>query len=332
MKRLLGLDGLRGIAVLLVIADHVGSYGWEPPEYFSWRMPSGHGVRLFFVLSGFLITSILLGARVQAPAGTVYRAFIIRRALRIFPAAYALLLFDWLAGVPELRLHGWWYVSYLANFRIVQLQDWPQSVGHLWSLAIEEQFYLVWPLIILWCPLRLVPWILSGLCMVALGLRGWFVHHGAFFTAYTLPFTRWDALAVGSLAAIVPLRVSGVLMFGFALWLVPHPAIEESALCVLSLGAVLASVSVARIASWLAWRPLTEMGRVSYAMYLWHPFVLSVYRPSSPIVGIVTTTAASYALALGLWTLFEGRLNDLKRYFPYAPRPYQPRSDAPSVP
>ena len=153
MKHIKGLDALRGIAVLLVIIHH-----WFPIYQSNTLkgvlqkicIPSGEfGVTLFFVLSGYLITNILYKAKSsQQSILSIVRIFIIRRALRIFPIYYlyiiSLLLLDYPINQNELA----YYLTYTSNFLLIQRQKWT-SLGHTWSLSVEEQFYLIWPWLIL---------------------------------------------------------------------------------------------------------------------------------------------------------------------------------------
>jgi peptidoglycan/LPS O-acetylase OafA/YrhL len=149
------LDGLRGLAIGGVLASHfldrwplstgadraflaVVGLGWS-------------GVDLFFVLSGLLITGILVDT-LGAPRW--WRSFLARRTLRIFPLYYLALAIFWVAGPAAglidpwtLRRWGWWYWSYLGNWAFAAGQTIP-SLTHLWSLAVEEQFYLFWPLLV----------------------------------------------------------------------------------------------------------------------------------------------------------------------------------------
>ena len=143
------LDGLRAVAVLAVAWSH-----WERPYQFG--IPFGAGVHLFYVLSGFLITGILLEVRQQHQRGAALRTFYIRRALRIFPAFYLTLAFAWWAEVPPLRETLAWHATYLSNAQIVLTETWPGAISHFWSLAVEEQFYLLWPWLIVFVPERLL--------------------------------------------------------------------------------------------------------------------------------------------------------------------------------
>ncbi|TAK57976.1 MAG: acyltransferase, partial [Dehalococcoidia bacterium] len=165
--RLAGLDGVRGIAVLAVMAYHFALFA-ELPTSATWldstvatvTNTGWVGVDLFFVLSGFLITGILYDAA-AAPTG-YFRAFYARRALRILPVYFGFLaVLLWLlpavhsmqsADFHELRRNQLWFWGFSANIWMAGRQWWQANLygtGHLWSLAIEEQFYIVWPAVVL---------------------------------------------------------------------------------------------------------------------------------------------------------------------------------------
>jgi peptidoglycan/LPS O-acetylase OafA/YrhL len=161
------LDGVRGIAILLVLVYHLTLYGGMAPNgpfldrlWRTWTLPLGLGVDLFFVLSGFLITGILLDTK-DGP--DYFRNFYARRFLRIFPLYYATLAATFLL-IPAVRLDAVWYWTYLINYRFADV-GWPRVayLGHFWTLAVEEQFYLVWPALVFFVPRRVLPW----LCVAA---------------------------------------------------------------------------------------------------------------------------------------------------------------------
>jgi peptidoglycan/LPS O-acetylase OafA/YrhL len=151
------LDGLRAVAVAAVAWSH-----WERPYQFG--IPFGTGVHLFYVLSGFLITGILLSVRERADRTEGLKSFYIRRALRIFPAFYLTLALAWAADIPPVRDTFWWHALYVSNVQIVMSGEWPGAASHFWSLAVEEQFYLAWPWLIVFAPRRwLGPAILAAI-------------------------------------------------------------------------------------------------------------------------------------------------------------------------
>ncbi|HKT09818.1 MAG TPA: acyltransferase, partial [Gemmatimonadaceae bacterium] len=211
------LDGVRGLAILAVMAFH-----------FSLRMPDvtagdrvvhrvlgagWAGVDLFFVLSGLLITTLLLDAK---GAPHYYRTFYGRRALRIFPLYYGFLAVYFLLVVRHgttgndhylWREQGWWW-SYLDNWWLafVRRTEPPNYfwTGPFWSLAVEEQFYLVWPTLVLLLTRRRLAIVCGAILVGAPIFRLWLrAHHAAPIAAYALTPARLDSLAVGALLALV---------------------------------------------------------------------------------------------------------------------------------
>ncbi|MGH7802858.1 MAG: acyltransferase family protein, partial [Candidatus Binatia bacterium] len=143
-ERFAELDALRAFAVTLVVWSHAvgGEVGVG-----ALRVGGYHGVTLFFVISGFLITGILLDARAAAAragtsAGFALRAFYARRFLRIFPVYYAVLLVTFALGFDAVREELGWHLAYLSNWHFAARGEFGISTSHLWSLAVEEQFYL----------------------------------------------------------------------------------------------------------------------------------------------------------------------------------------------
>lgn len=164
MQPMPALDGLRAVAVSLVLLQH---YLGEWPLVRRVG-PGGLGVGLFFVLSGFLITRILLDLREHVAAGAQtlgggLRAFYARRFLRIVPLYYAVLLAAAALDVPPVRRTFAWHAAYLSNLYFARRGAWDGPVTPFWSLAIEEQFYLLWPLVILCVPPR---WLLRAVVAV----------------------------------------------------------------------------------------------------------------------------------------------------------------------
>jgi peptidoglycan/LPS O-acetylase OafA/YrhL len=220
------LDGLRGLAILLVMLYHTTHYGLarSVADRALTIGPSvgWSGVDLFFVLSGFLITGILLGAK-DSP--TYYRSFYARRILRIFPLYYATLVF-FLLIVPRIPLFAqidyfWnpgspreqiWYWLYLSNVQTALTGAWHhQTLDITWSLAIEEHFYLVWPFVVRRAGERRLLQICAGTIVAALALRIALVAGGASpLAAYTLTPCRLDTLATGAAIAILARRPGGL--------------------------------------------------------------------------------------------------------------------------
>jgi peptidoglycan/LPS O-acetylase OafA/YrhL len=306
------LDGLRFFAVTAVAVTH----NWGPQFHLGpvGQPPWGSlGVRLFFVLSGFLITGILIGCRElgeRNPERRLFfvRQFYIRRFLRIFPIYYLTLVVLVVAGVGTAR--GWWpwLFSYTTNVHVWNTHTWPHAVGHFWTLAVEEQFYLVWPWLMLFMPRRwLVPF-LVGLVCVAPAYRLYASFHytvdtgtpDGSFTSLALTPAALDSLALGALLAlathaghaiaaqvqrvllrvVLPVGASAyavLFLVGWHLGGFKHVAVafdgtsEALVFCWL-VGA--ASVGFAgRAGRLLEWRPIAYLGKVSYGIYIFHMLV-----------------------------------------------------------
>lgn len=197
-------DGLRFCAVFFVV-----SYHWLPS--FSHLPVSnyiGGMINFFFVLSSYLITRILFSGKQKAltmniPKYKVMAVFLLRRVIRIFPAYYLFLLLVLLLPVigAEVKSHAGMYFSYLANYHMYNSPEFPEATPHLWTLSVEEQFYLVWPLIILFMPRKYLLKTFLLIILASVALRAIFYHptHGvpqAILTQYCV-----DAFAVGGILA-----------------------------------------------------------------------------------------------------------------------------------
>lgn len=214
-QRIASLDGLRGIALLLIWLWHYipcvldSSLGMWSSAVKRALCLTGSGVDLFFVISGFLITGILVEKRGSAH---FFRTFYIRRALRILPLYYLLLLsyvvcaWTWDASAATWRhqfahpLPWWSYLTLTQNVAMAMRGDFgPLWLSVTWSLAVEEQFYWVMPMLIAWLSPQRWRWVAIGLIMLA-PLWRW-LNPG--LAAHILPLPRADALMVGAILALL---------------------------------------------------------------------------------------------------------------------------------
>lgn len=344
------LDGIRGAAILVVIAHNGGWVLGESPAL-AVRVAAALtatgwlGVQLFFVLSGFLITGLLLDA--EGTPGAL-RTFLVRRGLRILPLYYAFLIPILLFGpnlawsaewADEVRREQWWYVFYLSNW-IQPLGNDIDGLSHLWSLAVEEQFYLVWPLIVLAMTReRLLR--LCALTVVATPIIRWALVDAGWPSqaAYQWTVARWDALAMGAALALLArdpaawtrlrrylpgaMAFAGILLLslvllrrGFQSQDLPVQVLGQTLVVLLSAGLVATGLeSPERIGERFA-RPflarfLRMIGKYSYAMYIFHlpvhlllqPYAIQVIHgiESSPrALALVAYLALLAMVSLGL--------------------------------
>lgn len=340
------LDALRTVAVASVAWCH-----WMPNHRFG--IPFNAGVQLFFVLSGFLITGILLGARDRqerepgAGRSQILKGFYARRFLRIFPLYYVALAAVALLSVADLRDSWPWHVAYLSNFYFFG-HGWEPPVSHFWSLSVEEQFYLAWPFLVVFLPRRaLVPAFLAAIA-TGVAYRFWGARFHPDIELWSLATPgSFDTLGMGALLAFGHrYRSSWLEHFRRArVWLLPAVAVLYAlakpwfgtplvgALEIFLLGiAFAAAVSLAAdgirgpAARVLECAPVLYLGRISYGIYIIHdlvtPSVTEFVRglpagvPQGP-VRLLLLTAATVGLAGLSWHLMEAPLNRLKDRFPY---------------
>jgi len=197
------LDAVRAIAVFAVFLEHLLPNEAVIRHVLPW---GPMGVRCFFVLSGFLITGILLNCRDAVDTGQVGRGkmlyrFYARRCLRIFPPYYLVVAAMCLIS-PTIREYGWWFVAYLQNF-LFWHEDKMMVSAHLWSLAVEEQFYLMWPFVVLFTPSRLLLPVIISTVFIGPIFRwiGVYVLDWSVMSTAVLPFAALDSLGMGSLLA-----------------------------------------------------------------------------------------------------------------------------------
>ncbi|MGB6973066.1 MAG: acyltransferase [Terracidiphilus sp.] len=333
-NRLPSLDGLRAVSILLVLLGHLsGTRGFG-------RITLGVGdyahlgVLVFFVISGFLITRLML-SEYQRQGRVSLGNFYLRRVLRLFPASYAYILVVSLAsaaGLFALNSSDIWHaVTYTVNY--LPSRSW--QIGHLWSLSVEEQFYLLWPCAFALSKPRRAAWVAAGVILfgpVARALTWLFLRHTPYYDLETFP-TLADSLAMGCLLAML----SGWLerQRWYLRLFRPHYSLCLLALILLinryggytivavfgtsivyAATAILVHRSLYCSNDWvgrlLNWRPITFLGVLSYSLYVWQQLFLN--RTSSSWVNeFPQNILFAFAAALCSYFLLEKPFLSLRR-------------------
>ena len=337
------LDGLRGLAIGSVLLYHcherlhsshldvIAQWGWV-------------GVNLFFVLSGFLITGIILDSRDDPH---FFRNFYARRGLRIWPMYVLVLLLNYFVvplvfgsfwwAVHEVRYAPWLhYIFFVQNLFFLAL---PGTIGPTWSLAIEEQYYVFWAPIARFVKNRALLPLLIAVFIASPFIR---LSNTGFLTP-THTLTHLDGLAIGSLIALTLRhfafsrkawrRIAGVgLLCGIsgATMMIFHGSAFTDTFLALGFGGMLvAGLLVSRDGSWysqfLTWRPLKFLGTISYGLYMIHILCFVVigafdlkmqkYGLAGDLVIVLVRLALSISVATLMWYGFEKPILKLKRYF-----------------
>lgn len=346
------IDGLRCIAVVCVLICHFIPF----ENYYLARLPFGQGVNLFFVLSGYLITKILLINKTQIADGSsnlkkVLSSFYWRRSLRIFPIYYLSLFYLRYIDFQNTKELWPWLVSYTTN--IYQSLDKPYigSFNHLWSLAVEEQFYLFWPFLLLFVPLKHIEKLIVGMVASALLFKGVYYYtygHSGALNAFTLSCS--DSLGFGALIAywslyrealyekIARLWYTVPLSFLLFAYFMIYPASNLDLILVgnnfiYSIFAFFVVLRASRskftgVAAFLLEHPIAiYIGKISYGIYLYHFFMPDFYNQMTdfypelfPVNGAIRRTflfVSSFAFATVSWYLIERPFVYLKKYFSY---------------
>ncbi len=333
------LDGLRAFAVLAVLYTH-----FLPKQY--WLLGvywGGVGVRLFFVLSGFLITRIFLREKALLDNNpgtriTLITNFYIRRYLRLTPVFLATVVMAAILDIPNTRETFWWHAFYVSNVKFALSNSWQGSVAHFWTLSVEEQFYLIWPLVVSFLHYRklmrliylAVPLVL--VYRIAARLSG--IED---IPIWVLLPDSMDALCLGSLVAVLtkffgwtssrrlPCLLAGI---GLLLWLSDRILHMPEILQMSEFAKTGLSMSFAWLilraseghqglmGRLLELRPVAYMGKISYGIYVLHLFVfhiLNSYRSLFRFAGFLTPVwMAALAIAITItlaalsWHFFEG--------------------------
>jgi len=337
------LDGLRALAVLAVVFQHFAPSAWS--RVIPW---GGLGVTLFFVLSGYLITGILLRGRAEGEKNGSRRRyflshFYIRRALRIFPVYYATLIVAAILAIPPVRETFWWHAAYLSNVLFAWKNSYFGSVSPFWSLAVEQHFYLIWPWIVLSVPQRRLAAVFIAAAISGLAFRLG-IHAAGWndIAVNVLTPTAFEPFGIGAFLAWIEfthhenfsvirraLR-AGLLLMPMALWLAysrPGSALQM----------VVSSLAWGPLFFWLVAgsargfrgiggrvlqsMPLVYFGKLSYGIYLMHNLVYSQIHPrwDGVFPGLRGLIALGVTLLLSgmSYEFLEAPVRKLKSVFPY---------------
>jgi peptidoglycan/LPS O-acetylase OafA/YrhL len=340
---MLQLDALRAFAVATVMIHHFtpGGFGYGATA----------GVKLFFSISGFLITGILLKARQYAEASdrsklSALARFYTRRFLRIFPLYYLVVGVAYAINLGPVRNIIGSLLTYTLNIHMARQGWYEADFAHFWSLSVEEQFYICWPWLVLFLPCRwILPAILGVVSIGPLYRWSYVLSHYENMTGlstYISTPTSLDHLGVGALLALAVHRLKGQTVrnlsfvvfpvsFLLALFLLIRvkgdaqmiffdTALALSFCCLIFW---VSSGSRGPIGRFLEWTPISYMGKVSYGLYVYHPFMPTLAAWlllrsgfQSKLVTAMVAVVLTFIVTSVSWHFFEKPINDLKRYFP----------------
>jgi peptidoglycan/LPS O-acetylase OafA/YrhL len=332
-----GLDAWRGIAVLIVMFAHyfittsIGQLGWVVVE-------------MFFVLSGFLITGILLKAK-QYPK-TFFRYFYIRRALRIVPFYFLFLTAFYISIFVFKRDHllhyyteNWgYYYSFLQNW-LFSIKGLPAEyyLNHLWSLSVEEQFYILWPFIIFYIPEKYLLTFLVSFTILICAIRVilWFHYPYEIGIYYCNTFTRIDSICLGCILAthggikqkylskilqIICLVIiaSAIVAYKNTFFTNPFFATIGYTIVAFYFFLLLDSYVKSKRASFIKrnWF-FNNSGKISYSMYLIHMPIYLLIKAKIPnhLLAVFVSFVFTYLLSMVIYQYFELKFLNLKQYF-----------------
>ena len=356
------LDSLRGIAVLAVMISHFGigaDWTWIVQSVDLGRI----GVRLFFVLSGFLITGSLLQLKSEINHGNLSTKkalglFYYNRALRIFPIYYAVIVTLWTIDFQNFSAVGLETALYLSNFDAVRYVGSPEqmvlahaSTAHFWSLAVEEQFYLIFPCFVFFLSRPQLKLFIFALIGIAIAWRFYFV----FFSEIGFPYNGMlslpsclDSLSIGAALSLHRNRDNNTSFINRHHWQAILGMVLISTCCLSvfyamdkglrlfivfydSFIAILFALLIHRAAKsrqdttgrFLQFQPFRYIGKISYGVYIYHPFVphlitgfitlVGIQEEASNGVKIIAAYLVSFGIAAVSWKLFERPLLSLKR-------------------
>ncbi len=346
------LDGLRFYSILAVMLAH-----WIHSKYTYF---GGLGVIVFFVLSGYLITRILLLIKERHPdklSASLFKVFYIRRALRIFPIYFISIMLLYYAGLPDIKTYFGWLLSFTVNIKFFIDNNFYGSIGHLWSLSVEEQFYLFYPFLILWINNRyLFPLLLLMAVVGVLTRFILFMFDFGLISQATFTLCAFDSLAIGGILAYfelyrkqlliklvddykkVWLLVLALFMICYIFFIAKSILINEffnayilifSRLFISLLAFYLIAAAILgrdnNYKSYFENKYIVYLGKISYGMYFYHLFVQraidylirQIYPVNNQYVMFSLYFLATVMFSMLSWKYLESPINNLKTKFNY---------------
>lgn len=350
MKYFPHIDALRAVSVFIVIFHHLPIMGGD--NLFTTIFHHFTGVEIFFVISGFLITRILLLNKANnKPIKLNLKTFYIRRFFRIFPIYYLSIFYLILINPSDYRSYFWYDLFYISNFKMGFDGDFAGVTPHFWSLAVEEQFYLIWPLIIFGVSLAKNKLVKTILFVFLLGVAGKYLFDyldKGFLAARTINSLAY--LGMGGLLGYFELYKSDYISklskyLGYVLLSILFIAVAEfyygikidrGVYFIIHLIFVTIIVSkfvtgfsgfVGKIAGSSI---LTYLGKISYGLYVYHFLAIHIITPINKVLqtidlelpiagytGAITKVLATIVIASVSWFLIEKPINKIKNRFAY---------------
>jgi peptidoglycan/LPS O-acetylase OafA/YrhL len=339
------IESLRFIAVLAVIFSH------NMPDFFGKDVFGRWGVDTFFVISGFLITRILLGSKDKIASGSMtlkkaLKIFYARRTLRIFPLFYVKIAIVWFFHNHYIHNTVWWHATFLSNIWNIKTGEWGNHTTSLWSVAVEEQFYIFWSMVVLLTPRRFLLGVITSLILIAPCLRAYFwTYEFSYFYSFVLTPSCFDVLGIGALLGYLSYDQT----FNYQLVTRNHLFRFSTLAIALFAGAnmyfnwngfihiVLMRFSFGLLGFWLIdgcttgftgvfgsllnHRIMAYLGKISYGLYLFETFapgmLLGMKYPENEWLRFPIYLIICVAIASVSHYLIEKPINNLKRYFPY---------------
>ncbi len=313
------LDSIRWYAVIMVVFAHIFQiWTWDSATVSLFPLGQA-GVVIFFVLSGFLITRLLLKESVNKPIKQCFKEFYIRRSLRIFPIYYLFLIMMYsinIAGVQSYGIAPWLYTT---NLYIFNQNSWIGPYSHLWTLAVEEQFYFIWPFLVLFLKERTRALIALFISVIIMSLSARFFLFINDFSSTQInvhSLTSIHCFAIGALVALgninynkqlkyagYPMLVTGILLYYGSYYIFNAAAfavINQLAIGLAAAGLIIRAL-YSDIKQNILHNKLTiHLGKISYGIYLYHNIIVANYADIAKYLGIETGTSIYIKIALSL--------------------------------